>query len=95
MHDKLYALAFSRHPSCVSGLFSPFCAPCFRHFDNTFTNPCALSLPPLSAKKETPDDRRLSSSILAQAESPRSVLPCKNAHKTEGFAGRQKAMRIS
>lgn len=32
---------------------------------------------------------------LAQAESPRSVLPCKNAHKTEGFVGSQKAMRIS
>lgn len=32
--------------------FPPVCAPCFRHFDNTFTNLCAPSLPPLSAKKK-------------------------------------------
>lgn len=52
MHDKLWTLAFLCHPPFVNGWFSPFCAPCFRHFDNTFTNPCALSLPPLPAKKK-------------------------------------------
>ena len=73
----------------------PFLRSLFSSLWQHFHKPLCAQSPPSVSKKRNAGWPASELLHLAQAESPRSILPYKNAHKTEGFAGRQKAMRIS